>query len=146
MAEFLEALTAWGRVWAPVEREDGLFSLEVIDDDVTRARPDALRTIAAVQEAAAQAALHHVATAAGGRPRSRAPTTTPDARCFFGAHACDIHALKILDLLYLTDFADPYYRRNREQLTWSATAAGRTTSASATRWTPPPPTTGSTSS
>jgi sulfhydrogenase subunit beta (sulfur reductase) len=35
----------------------------------------------------------------------------------FGAHACDIHALKILDLLYLSDFADPYYRANREQLT-----------------------------
>ncbi len=34
----------------------------------------------------------------------------------FGAHACDIDALKILDLLYLSDYPDPYYRRNREQL------------------------------
>jgi sulfhydrogenase subunit beta (sulfur reductase) len=32
-------------------------------------------------------------------------------------HACDIHALKILDLLYMSDFVDPYYKRNREQLT-----------------------------
>jgi sulfhydrogenase subunit beta (sulfur reductase) len=34
----------------------------------------------------------------------------------FGAHACDIHALKILDLLYLSDYADPYYSANRSDL------------------------------
>jgi sulfhydrogenase subunit beta (sulfur reductase) len=36
---------------------------------------------------------------------------------YVGAHACDIHALKILDLLYLNDFVDPYYKRNRDRLT-----------------------------
>jgi len=45
LPELLEALKGWGRVWAPVERAPGVFSLEVIDDDVTRARPEALRTI-----------------------------------------------------------------------------------------------------
>ena len=43
------------------------------------------------------------------RPRARssssAPTPATSTRC------------KILDLLYLSDFVDPYYKRNREQLT-----------------------------
>ena len=34
--EFVESLRNWGRVWAPVARNDGLFSLEVVDDDVDR--------------------------------------------------------------------------------------------------------------
>ena len=36
---------------------------------------------------------------------------------YFGAHPCDIHALRILDLLYLSDYVDPYYKRNRDRLT-----------------------------
>ncbi len=41
---FLEALKRWGTLVAPVERAPGVFALAEIDD-VTTARPDALRTI-----------------------------------------------------------------------------------------------------
>ncbi len=44
LPEFLQALKDWGKVWAPVEREKKVFSLEPIDD-VSKARPDALTTI-----------------------------------------------------------------------------------------------------
>ena len=45
LPELLEALKGWGGVWAPGKRALGVFSLEGIDDDATRARPEALRTI-----------------------------------------------------------------------------------------------------
>ena len=44
LGTFLEALKNWGKLWAPVERHPGSFALERIED-VSRARPDALRTI-----------------------------------------------------------------------------------------------------
>jgi sulfhydrogenase subunit beta (sulfur reductase) len=115
MAEFLEALAAWGRVWAPVEREDGLFSLAVIDGDVTQARPDALRTVVPFKKLLLKPRFTMLQSAAGGTPVESADNDA-GAQVLFGAHACDIHALKILDLLFLADYPDPYYRRNRERL------------------------------
>ena len=41
---FVNALTDWGEVWAPVETAPGIFSLEVLKD-VSQARPDVLRTV-----------------------------------------------------------------------------------------------------
>lgn len=35
-------------------------------------------------------------------------------RIVFGAHACDIHALQILDRTFLDEMPDPYYARRRE--------------------------------
>lgn len=114
LPDLLEALKTWGSVWAPVERAEGVFSLEVLDD-VSAARPEALRTIVPFKKLLLKPRFSMLEGAVGEIP------TDPDdndlgQQVFFGAHPCDIHALKILDLLYLTDFADPYYRRNREQL------------------------------
>jgi sulfhydrogenase subunit beta (sulfur reductase) len=44
------------------------------------------------------------------------PESAPCPQVFFGAHACDIHALKILDLLFLSGYVDPYYAANRKNL------------------------------
>jgi sulfhydrogenase subunit beta (sulfur reductase) len=113
--ELLEALRTWGKVWAPVERDHGTFSLECIDDDVERARPEALRTIVPFKKLLLEPRFAMVRSEADGAvfessDNDRGP------QVLFGAHACDVHALKILDLLYLSDFPDPFYRRNREQL------------------------------
>ena len=113
--EFLTALRGWGRVWAPVERDDGLYSLEIIDDDVTRARPDALRTIVPFKKLLLKPRFSMLRSEAGSIPVA-SDDNDAGRQVFFGAHACDVHALKILDLLYLSDYPDPYYRRNREQL------------------------------
>jgi len=112
---FVESLKAWGSVWAPVEKGPGVYALEVIDD-VSRARPDALRTILPFKKLLMKPRFVMVERDAKGAARAsddndRGPTV------FFGGHACDVHALKILDMLYLTDYADSYYRKNREQLT-----------------------------
>ncbi len=114
LGELLTALRAWGRVWAPVEREHGLHSLEVVDDDVTLARPDALRTIVPFKKLLLQPRFDMLRSD-GGHP-VESDENDAGRQVFFGAHACDVHALKILDLLFLGDFPDPYYRRNREQL------------------------------
>lgn len=113
--ELLEGLRASGTVWAPVERDHGLFSLEIVDDDIARARPDALRTIVPFKKILLKPRFTMLRSETGQATTS---CTDNDAgpQVLFGAHACDIHALKILDLLYLSGYPDPYYRRNREQL------------------------------
>lgn len=90
-------------------------TLEPIDD-VTAARPDALTTIIPFKKLLLKPRFVMMA----GDLRGTAEETTDDdagPQVFFGAHACDIHALKILDILYLSDHIDPYHARNRENLT-----------------------------
>lgn len=111
---FYEGLKSRGTLWAPVEREKGVFSLEIIDD-VSRARPDALRTILPFKKLLLKPRFTMIEQREG-EPAvdSRAPEQA--WQIYLGAHACDIHALKILDLLYLTDYFDPYYEKKRENL------------------------------
>jgi sulfhydrogenase subunit beta (sulfur reductase) len=115
LADFIESLAAWGRVWAPVPVADGSYALEEIDDPA-RACPEALRTLLPFKKLLLRPSFAMLRGAVSGIPIDpeddlRGP------QVYFGAHACDIHSLKILDLLYLSGFADPYYRANREQLT-----------------------------
>ncbi len=113
--EFLETLRAWGPVWAPVEREPGVFVFEPLTD-VRRARPDALRTVLPPKKLLLRPQFAMLAGRAGGAAEETGENDLGPA-VLFGVHACDIHALGVLDLLYLTDFVDPYYQRNRENLT-----------------------------
>jgi sulfhydrogenase subunit beta (sulfur reductase) len=112
---FLEALKEWGTLWAPVERSPGIYSLEEIDD-VTKARPEALRTIVPFKKLLTKPCFS-MASSENGEGIRESCDNDCGPTVFFGAHACDIHALKILDMLYLTEYVDPYYRKNREQLT-----------------------------
>jgi sulfhydrogenase subunit beta (sulfur reductase) len=116
LATFLHGLKPWGTLYAPAERAPGVFSLEPLDEDVPRARPDALRTIVPFKKLLLKPRFAMLEQRGGGLPEESADNDF-SPRVFFGAHACDIHALKITDLMYLTDFADPYYRKNRESLT-----------------------------
>lgn len=112
----LKGLAPWGTLYAPVERAPGVFSLEATGGDVSRARPEALRTIVPFKKLLLKPRFTMLEQdEKGSSVESRENDLPP--RVFFGAHACDIHALKITDLMYLSDFADPYYRRNRESLT-----------------------------
>lgn len=114
--DLVTALTRWGRVWAPVERMPGVFALEVVDGDVAAARPEALRTMIPFKKVLLRPGFTMLEGTPDGRPET-AHDNDLGPQVLFGAHACDIHALKILDLLYLSDYVDPYYELNRRQLT-----------------------------
>jgi len=115
LPEFLESLKAWGTLWAPVERSENVFELSEIED-VAQARPDALRTILPFKKLLLPPSFSMFEGPAGGSPGEDVEQHAHD-QVYFGAHPCDIHALKILDLLYLTSFVDPYYERSRRSLT-----------------------------
>jgi len=112
---FLEGLKAWGALWAPVERAPGVHALEELGD-VSRARPEALRTILPAKKLLTRPRFTMVERRGAG-PVEESRSNDRGPMVYFGAHACDVHALEILDLLHLTDFGDGYYRRNREALT-----------------------------
>jgi sulfhydrogenase subunit beta (sulfur reductase) len=117
LSDFTASMMDWGTVWAPVETTPGAFTLQALED-ASRARPDVLRTVVPFKKLllAPSFAMLSGGFAAtdglesGGDPESDRPVV------FFGAHACDVHALKILDLLYLSDYTDPYYAARREKL------------------------------
>ena len=112
----IEALKDWGTIWAPVEQEhNGVFTLVEIDDG-RQAHPDALRTIVPFKKLLLKPRFTMMDMSADGETLE-SQNNDRGPMVFFGAHACDIHALKILDMLYLTDYVDPYYRQNRQQLT-----------------------------
>jgi len=114
---FLEALKAWGTVYAPVERAPGVYGLEALDD-VARARPDALRTILPFKKLLLKPRFTMLEASGNGSGEGTESRDNDLGRMvFFGAHPCDVHALRILDLLYLSDYVDSYYRRNRDNLT-----------------------------
>jgi sulfhydrogenase subunit beta (sulfur reductase) len=114
LPEFIESLKAWGTLWAPVERAPGVFDLEVIDD-VRRARPDALRTILPFKKLLLKPRFTMLTGKLGEIPEDPGEGRH-GPQVFFGAHACDIHALRILDLLHLSNFQDSYYLENRKSL------------------------------
>jgi len=115
LPDLLEALKGWGTLWAPVERGHGAYSLEAVDD-VDRICPEALRTIIPFKKLLLKPAFSMLETGEDGTPMFSGDNDM-GRQVLFGVHACDVHALRILDLLYLSDYVDPYYQRNREQLT-----------------------------
>ncbi len=115
LPDLVTALGAWGAVWAPVEQAPEVFTLERINDP-TRARPDALRTILPFKKLLLEPSLVMLEGSTGAHA-SICDDGDRGRQVLFGAHPCDVHALRILDLLLLSDYADPYYRWNRDQLT-----------------------------
>lgn len=115
LPDLIEALKGWGTVWAPVEKAPGVFSLQPIDDPA-QARPDALRTVLPFKKLLMKPRFTMVERDGFGAVReSRDNDAGPVV--LFGVHACDIHALRILDMIYLAGYEDGYYARNRAQLT-----------------------------
>jgi sulfhydrogenase subunit beta (sulfur reductase) len=115
LQDLIEALMKWGQVWAPVENVAGNFTLEILED-AALARPDALRTVVPFKKLLLPPTVTMMRGAfadIGGIEEDPGDTGT---QVFFGAHACDVHALKILDLLYLSDYVDPYYAEQRGKL------------------------------
>lgn len=115
LSEFLEGLKNWGELWAPVERAPSVFAFDVIDD-VERVRPDALRTILPPKKLLLKPRFAMMEKAAGAPGLSDPGDNSYGPLVLFGLHACDIHGLEILDMLYLTDFSDSYYQENRKNL------------------------------
>jgi sulfhydrogenase subunit beta (sulfur reductase) len=115
LPDLIEALKEWGTVWAPVEKAPGIFSLQPIDD-VSQARPDALRTILPFKKLLTRPRFTMVERGADG-PARESSDNDAGPLVLFGVHACDIHALRILDMVHLSEYEDGYYARNRARLT-----------------------------
>lgn len=111
---FYEALKTWGTLWAPVKRQEELYSLEIIED-VSLARPGAIRTILPFKKLLLPPQFKMIEQR---KDDAKVDYQERDDgwKIYLGAHACDIHALKILDMLYLSDYVDPYYEKNRRKL------------------------------
>lgn len=113
LPHLVRSLQAWGPLWAPTERAPGHFVLDVVDDPA-RARPDAVRTALPFKKLLLPPSITMLEGPLAGAPDEQ--PAGPGPQVLFGAHACDIHALRILDLLYLTDYVDPYYQAARSAL------------------------------
>jgi len=115
LPSLLEALKQWGTLYAPVERAPGVYGLDAVDD-VAQARPEALRTIIPFKKLLLRPRFTMMERRDGGATLESRDNEL-GRTVFFGAHSCDCHALRILDMLYLSDYPDPYYKRNRDNLT-----------------------------
>ena len=115
--DLIVALKGWGPVWSPIETEPGVFNLQRLED-VSEARPDVLRTVIPFKKLLLPPSFNMVSGgfAELGSTEAVSQENERGSQVFFGAHACDVHALKILDLLYLSDYVDPYYAANRAGL------------------------------
>jgi len=115
--ELVRRLAGWGAVWAPVETAPGSFSLQPVDDP-SRARPDALRTALPFKKLLLPPSFAMLSGGFGAAHEiDDDPTAGTRGRVvLYGAHPCDIHALRVLDLLHLSGHADPYYAAGRERL------------------------------
>jgi sulfhydrogenase subunit beta (sulfur reductase) len=114
LPDLIRQLMTVGPVWAPVEQGPKRFSLEVIEDPA-QARPEVLRTVVPFKKLLLPPRL----TMISGEVGDTGTTTKAldvGRQVLFGAHACDVHALKVLDLLYLSDYVDPYYAQRRQRL------------------------------
>ena len=115
LSALLEALKEWGTLWAPVPSGPTAFKLVAVDD-VSRVRPDALRTTLPFKKLLLKPAfVMFEATTPGAMPDDPGDNSRGD-QVLFGVHACDIHALKILDLQFLGGYTDPFYLANRQRL------------------------------
>lgn len=101
----LEPLKQWGTLVAPVKRGAGTFVLAAIDD-VSLARPDAQRTILPFKKLLLQPRFTMLERR-DGEPPHEVFDNDLGPIVYFGALACDIHALEIFDLIYMTDCIDP---------------------------------------
>ena len=116
LEQFITRLMEWAPVWAPVESSPGVFNLERLRH-ANEARPDALRTVIPFKKLLLPPRFAMLrGEFAESDPSAPTIDGTKATQILFGAHACDVHALRILDLLYLSDYVDPYYARARERL------------------------------
>lgn len=114
LPQLLRVLQQFGKLIAPVEKAPGVFTLEFVEDPA-RVRPDALRTILPIKKFL----LRPRFVMLRGDPGQKAEASQDNflgPMVYFGAHACDVHALRILDTLFLGGYPDPYYEANRRQL------------------------------
>lgn len=115
LPHLLETLRQFGSLIAPIEKAPGVYTLALVED-VSQIRPEALRTILPIKKFLLRPKFAMFVGLPGGQARSSSENEM-GPMVYFGAHACDIHALRILDMLFLGGYPDPYYEKNRKNLT-----------------------------
>ena len=110
-SEFVELIKNKGKLFGPVKQKEK-FSFEEIND-FSELNFDYQRTIISPKKFITPAKYSTLRFVKFGQTE-----TLPDdeLQIVMGVHPCDIHAIKILDRLFLGNIKDPYYAKRRENL------------------------------
>ena len=113
LEQFIARLGAFGEIYAPVKRGDESFAFAPVKD-LSEIGLDCTRTILPLKKYFFKPIeiMFDFSTQNG----YKAPTEKTDQKLIvFGAHPCDIHGLKILDIVLGGRYADSYYFAKRNQ-------------------------------
>ena len=109
--QFLSLLQEKGNLYGPVKSKNH-YSFEKIDD-LSKLTFDYTRTLMGLKKFVTppRYKVKHF-------DKSGSEDIIPEneTNIVIGAHPCDIHAMKILDKLFLGQIKDPYYKKRRENL------------------------------
>ncbi len=112
--EFLSSLRDFGEVIIPKEKKEqkGVYVLDVMNDPREVAW-EYLRTIIPPKKylSKPKEVLFNFHTKKGFQQQIEDADTK---RILFGLHPCDIHGIKILDVVFMHQYQDPYYVKRRE--------------------------------
>lgn len=110
LGAFVENLKAYGEVFGPVRTDKtcsfrGVANVQEMDLQATRTMIPPKKFFLMLREK-----MFAYDERTGGYEE----TAGDESRVIFGVHPCDIHALKLIDKVYLGEPPDGYYRRRRE--------------------------------
>ncbi|AEC52470.1 hydrogenase (cytochrome-c3 hydrogenase beta chain) [Pyrococcus sp. NA2] len=107
--EFFEKLKEIGKVYAPV-RHNSIYKFDIVQD-LSEVALDYTRTLLPPKKffVKPRDPMFKI------KGEEIVELIEEKSFVLFGVHSCDIHALKILDRVYLSEPADPYYKARREK-------------------------------
>ena len=113
LEQFITCLDAFGEIHAPVKRGDESFAFTPVRD-LSEIALDCTRTILPLKKYFFRPT--EVMFNFSAQKGYEVPVEETDRRLIiFGAHPCDIHGLKILDIVLGGRYADSYYYTRRNQ-------------------------------
>jgi len=110
LKKMLEKISSFGELWAPVKKGDK-FAFQKIDN-LNDVDPNAGRTILPLKKFMVPPRFSMFRYDKDGYHEQLGEVTD---RVVFGAHACDINGLLILDKVFAEEFSDPYYIERRKR-------------------------------
>ncbi|MCG3224372.1 MAG: 4Fe-4S dicluster domain-containing protein [Candidatus Heimdallarchaeota archaeon] len=110
--DFIELIKTKGKLFGPVKQKSK-YSFEEISD-IKDLDFDYQRTVLGVKKFLTPPRYK---TLTFNKEGTKDIIDEPETNIVIGVHPCDIHAVKILDRLFLGNIKDPYYASKRENLT-----------------------------
>jgi len=111
LQDFLYIIMKFGNVYAPVKDGNNCKFTKI--EDISNICLDAKRTILSPKKLLTPT---RYPVFAYNDDEAKEVLPPDELNIVLGVHPCDIHAIKILDRLYLGNVKDPYYQKRRENL------------------------------